>query len=208
VEKIRVQAKEMFPSVYLTLLSMIQALALEAVWSAVNERPHLWGTDAAAVAGWLQVTATLQAVFFIWVAFTLLVIRLRWVVSVRDSAIPFLLGLGQFGLIGLIEPGKLHLWFYVAAGIAAFGAWGNFVLTREALREPENVEAIQAYGRPGALAAYGPLVAWVLFGLLAGGVLQVLGGGGALPVVLTATANLLVFGLILWTRDAWSIAVR
>lgn len=208
MQKIRAQAKELFPSVYLTLLSMIQALALEALWSAVNERPHLWAGDAAALGGWLQVTATLQTIFFVWVAFTLLVVRLRWVVSVHDSAIPFILGLGQFGLVALIEPEKLYLWFYVAAGISAFGSWANFILTREALREPENVEAIQAYGRRGTLGAYGPLVGWVLFGLIAGGVLHSLGGGGAFPVVLLGIANLFVFGLILWTRDAWNLAVR
>ena len=34
MERIRTQAKEMFPTVHLTLLSMVQALALEVLWSS------------------------------------------------------------------------------------------------------------------------------------------------------------------------------
>jgi hypothetical protein len=208
VEKIRNQAKEMFPSVYLTLLSMIQALALEALWSAVNERPHLWAGGSVALVGWFQVVATLQTIFFVWVAFTLLVIRLRWVVSVWDSAIPFALGLAQFALVALIQPRTLHLWFYVGAATACFGAWANLALTRVARREPENADALEVYGRAGALNAYGPLVGWVVFGLVAGGVTHAMAGAGALSVGLAGVANLLVFGLILWTADAWRLAVR
>ena len=208
MERIRSQAKEMFPSVYLTLLSMIQALALEALWSAVNERSHLWEGGPGTVSAWLQVTATAQTIFFVWIAFTLLVIRLRWAVSVWDSAIPFVLGFAQFALVALIAPGRMHLWFFVASATAAFGVWGNYALTREALREPENVEVIAAYGRTGHLAAYGPLVAWVLYGLLAGGLVRAFGEAGRLGVALTAIANVLAFGLILWVADSWRIASR
>ena len=41
MERVRNQAKEMFPTIHLTLISIIQALALEVLWSAVNEREHL-----------------------------------------------------------------------------------------------------------------------------------------------------------------------
>ena len=108
----------------------------------------------------------------------------------------------------LIAPGRLHLWFFVASATALLGVWGNYTLTRVAEREPENAEALAAYGREGYLAAYGPLMAWVLFGLLAGGLARVYGETGAPAVALNAIANLLVFGLILWVADSWRQAVR
>ena len=60
MERVRNQAKEMFPNIHLTLISIIQALALEVLWSAVNEREHLWAWNAAALTGWLQAAAVFE----------------------------------------------------------------------------------------------------------------------------------------------------
>jgi len=41
-EKIRARAQAQFPGVLLTLISIIQALALELMWSKIMENPFLW----------------------------------------------------------------------------------------------------------------------------------------------------------------------
>ncbi len=97
MERIRTQAKDMFPTVYLTMISMIQALALEVLWSAVSEREYLRSWSSAAVTGWLQVAAMALLLFYVWNAFANMVIRYRWVFSTRDSTVPFILGIAQFG---------------------------------------------------------------------------------------------------------------
>ncbi len=96
METIRAQAKEMFPTIYLTLISILQALALESLWSAINEREHLWAWNVEALTGWLQATAVAELIFFLWLAPVHVIVRFRWVVSVRDSLNPFVIGIGEF----------------------------------------------------------------------------------------------------------------
>ena len=42
MESIRRRAMEIFPSVLLTVLSMVQALALELLWTRLGDSPYLW----------------------------------------------------------------------------------------------------------------------------------------------------------------------
>ncbi len=43
MDNIRNRARENFPSVLLTLLSIIQAIALESLWDHARDRPELYG---------------------------------------------------------------------------------------------------------------------------------------------------------------------
>ena len=56
------RAKELLPSIILTILSMIQALALELYWSRIEDSGFLWEGGAEALIGWLQLTVLLLAV--------------------------------------------------------------------------------------------------------------------------------------------------
>jgi hypothetical protein len=178
VERVRTQAKEMFPTIYLTLLSMVQALAIEVLWSAVNDHEYFWSWNAVALTGWLQATAVFQLIFFIWVAYAHVVMRFRWVVSVRDSVIPFILGVAQFALIGLIHPDRVHLWFYGLAATSCFGAWVALVL----------VSGVLATGQ-------GVLTQWY-------------GSTVGLAVSLTGMVNVVLLCLNLWYGRFWRRAVE
>ena len=90
------RAKALMPSMLLTLLSIIQALALELLWSRLTASEHLWRFDWVALLGWLQMSAVLLGIIEIWLMYTSLVLRLRWTPSTRDSVIPFVIGLLEF----------------------------------------------------------------------------------------------------------------
>jgi hypothetical protein len=193
----------MFPNVNLTVISIIQALALEVLWSAVTERDHLWAWNTTALTGWLQAAAVFQVIFFLWLVYVQLVMRVRWVVSARDSLIPFVLGVAQFSLASLIDPDKLHIWFYVLATTAFFGAWINITTERAARREPDNAELFAALGSDRLLADLVPLIGSALVTLTAGLIVQRYGASGALPAALVGLANLGILSLIALNVVAW-----
>jgi hypothetical protein len=77
VSTFRSRAKEQLPAVLLTLVSIVQALSLELLWSAVREREALDAGDFAALVEWVQVTATFLGVLVIWVIHASQVMRFR-----------------------------------------------------------------------------------------------------------------------------------
>ncbi len=117
------RAKHHLPSVLLTLLSIVQALALELVWEFVSENGsiYVWSFENAVV--WLQVAATFLGVLLIWLTYSGLVMRLRWVPSNLDSILPFLIGVVEFALVGSLGVEHLARWFSmlaIAFGIVTF----------------------------------------------------------------------------------------
>ncbi len=65
---VRKRAIELSPSLTLTLLSIVQALALEVLWSSVRETPFLWEGGFRAAVGWAQVLTAFQGIVVLWVA--------------------------------------------------------------------------------------------------------------------------------------------
>lgn len=63
------RAKAHFPTVLLTLLSIVQALALELMWSHLAENAYLYAWTPVAVLGWLQLATTLLGVLLIWLIY-------------------------------------------------------------------------------------------------------------------------------------------
>ncbi len=206
MERIRTQAKDMFPTVYLTMISMIQALALEVLWSAVREREYLRALDGAALTGWLQVAAMALLLFYFWNALANMVIRYRWVFSTRDSAVPFILGIAQFSLVALLQPATVHLWFYVFAATMVFVVWFMWAVVSSVASEPDNADVIEA-GVP-ATPARPFALALVPFCLVAGGLAQWSGVAGWMTVVLTGITIALVFGLIVRNDYSWRRAIE
>ena len=117
------RAKFHLPSVLLTLLSIVQALALELVWQFVTEREGLgvWGFEN--LVTWIQIVSTFLGILLIWLMYSGLVMRLRWVPSTPDSVMPFLIGLVEFALAGSLGAEHLGRWFLMlglAYGIVAY----------------------------------------------------------------------------------------
>lgn len=116
------RAKELLPSVLLTLMSIMQALTLEVPRSSASGSAHLWQPGAARIAGWLQVIAVIETILLVCVYYAHLVMRLRWIPTMRDSVIPFGFGIGEFVVAEMLAPERLALWF---AAVAALGLLGG-----------------------------------------------------------------------------------
>jgi hypothetical protein len=144
---IRNRATDLFPSVLLTVLSMIQALALELLWSRLRESPYLWASDWNALLGWLQVTAMLLGFLVVWLFYVSMVMRFRWLPSLRDSVVPFGIGILEFTLIDLMGPASLGPWFYAMALIFAVSTWASHNIYRRARRDPANREFFDSVQR-------------------------------------------------------------
>ena len=93
MDSIRERAADQFPTVLITLLSIIQALALEFLWDHIHHRPDLYQMGWPAVAGWLQITATFNGLILIWLVYAGMVMRFRWIPTTGDSVLPFFVGL-------------------------------------------------------------------------------------------------------------------
>jgi len=77
--------------VSLTLLSIIQALALELLWSHIKATPELLLLNWAAFLSWLQIAVTLMGFILIWLLCSSVTMRFTWTPSPSsgDSVIPF-----------------------------------------------------------------------------------------------------------------------
>jgi hypothetical protein len=136
----RARAKENLSHVLLTLLSIIQALALELLWSHVQEADYLFDARAETAVYWLQVTTSICGVFVVWVVYATNVMRFRWVPGIGDSVYPFIVGLLQFMLIENLGPGSVGVWLLLLALMFAVMHWVSHVTMRRARADADNEE--------------------------------------------------------------------
>ena len=109
----RERAKERWPTVLLTLVSIIQALALETLWSELAEEGELAAGGFDGIMAALQGTAVLLSIVVVWIFFAQLVMRFVWVPGLRDTMAPFAIGLIEFVLAEFISAGQYGLWIAV-----------------------------------------------------------------------------------------------
>lgn len=134
------RAKEIFPTVLLTLLSIVQALALELLWGYVVEHPYLYDWTFTAVLGWLQVVATLLGILLIWLIYSDMVLRLSWVPHTIDALFPFLVGILEFAHISVLGPTQIGLWFAILSALFAAMSWISHVTMKRARQDDDNRE--------------------------------------------------------------------
>ena len=135
---IRERVKAHFPSVLLTLLSIVQALALELLWAHLHEADYLYAWSWFAVLAWGQIIGTLSSLILIWVVYAGNVMRFRWVPSVGDSVFPFAIGLLEFMMIDALSPNHLGYWLIYLGLLYAAMIWTSQVTMRRARQDPDN----------------------------------------------------------------------
>ena len=138
METIRERAKEQLPMVLLTLLSIVQALALEWLWSHISSRDDIYSWTLPALASWLQIAATQLGIILIWLAHSMIVMRFRWVPRAVDSLFPFLIGIMQFFMIESMGPETFGPWFLLLAATYAIMTIGTHSIMRRARHDKEN----------------------------------------------------------------------
>jgi hypothetical protein len=170
MDSIRNRAKKRFPTVLLTLLSIVQALALEFLWDQSRHRPELYEVSATALLGWLQVAATLNVVILIWLAYAGMVMRFRWTPTTADSIWPFFVGLIQFQLIDLMGTVNLGRWLVVLAVLFGLMSVVNHHAMKRARQDKANSEFFDRFG-PATFKDFMPLCVTVTVLIIAGIVL-------------------------------------
>jgi hypothetical protein len=140
MNSIRNRAKDLFPSVSMTLLSIIQALALEFLWDQIRDSAYLWTFGWPALLGWLQLIAAMLGILQVWLFNTSVAMRFRWTPYARDLMLPFAIGVLEFILIDLTGTEYLAWWLVDLAVVYTLAAWiGQDIMTR-ARRDPDNHE--------------------------------------------------------------------
>ncbi len=168
MESIRNRAVEQFPTVLITLLSIVQALALEFLWDHVHHRPDLFELSLASTLGWVQIAASLIGLILIWLSYASMVMRFRWVPSTIDSVLPFFIGLVQFLMIDLMGPDRIGQWLLVLAVVFTTMIVGSHHVYRRARKEVSNKEFFDRYA-PASTRDFLPHAAIIAFLVLSGG---------------------------------------
>lgn len=197
MQETRNRAKELSPTLILTLLSIVQALALEVLWSTVRETAFLWEGGMHAAVGWAQIGIALQGIVVLWVAYVGLVVRFVWVPRVHDVVVPFALGVLEFALASVIDPDWLVAWLVALAALFVVGTVTNATIFKAASELEDNREHFDVLVKEdpnafGFVALYAPLALFVALILVAAVLVAVFG-----PASYAALAALLLTNLVL-----------
>ena len=203
---IRVRAKEHFPTVLLTLLSIVQALALELLWSHLRQTDYLFDLSWIAVISWVQIAATVLGIVLIWVVYSGNVMRFRWVPATSDSVMPFFIGLTEFMLIETLGPDDIGLWLMLMALVFGLMNWVSHTTMRRARRDSDN-DAYFKTMNPASLRDFYPGIA-VVFGLMFAGVYLLTNGDvGMFAMVALLATNAVLAWQFNQAAQFWELSV-
>ena len=190
---IRDRAKEHFPMVLLTLLSIVQALALELLWSHVIEANYLYASPADALIIWIQVAATFAGLILIWVVYAANTMRFRWVPVTIDSVYPFIIGVLEFMLVETLDPGETGQWLVLMAVIFAVMVRVSHKSLQRARADSDNRAFFEKYS-PATTRDFVPQC--IIIGLMgsAGSLIWYFALSGVFPLL----AALATFGVLVW----------
>lgn len=153
--------------VLLTLLSIVQALALEFLWDHMRHRTELLELSIVALIGWLQIVTSLNVIILIWLMYAGMLMRFRWTPTVTDSIWPFFVGLIQFLMIELMGANNLALWIFVLAWIYGTSNLVNHRAMKRARLNPANREFFDHF-LPATLRDFAPQVTMIVALVFAG----------------------------------------
>lgn len=140
-ESIDEQIKTQFSTVYLTLISIIQACVLQYLIFTIDE--HWLGIDLIKI---LVIITTFLMIISTWNEYVMGSIVFRWIPSLKDAFIPFILGISEWVVIRNIFL-SIYLWFYSLA-LFCFIGWLAFSnMFKNASRHQENASIISSLGR-------------------------------------------------------------
>lgn len=193
MNEMRERTKEHFPSVLLTLLSMVQALALELLWTHLHETDYLYEWSRMALISWIQIVATFIGLVLIWVIYASNVMRFRWVPVTSDSVYPFLVGILEFMLIETLGPDEIGQWLIIFALIFAMMVWVSHRTMRRARLDGDNDVHFRKI-EPAQLHDFYPHIASVAVLAVSGIYVLISGGAGGFALLALLATN----GLLGW----------
>jgi len=197
--RMRARAKAHMPMVLLTLLSIVQALALELLWGHVREQANLLAWSWHGVLGWIQVGATLVGILLIWLVYSGMVMRFRWVPTTSDMVFPFLIGIIEFVMIASLGPDTMGQWCLMLGVVFAVTTWVSQTIMRRAREDGDNAEFFSRVA-PATLRDYRLQILVVAVLTLLGVLLWISGDQGWLALLALA------FGTASLAWQAWMIS--
>ena len=207
MNRIKARALAQFPSVLLTLISIIQALALELLWSKIDGSEFLWSSGESALIGWGMITVCFMGILVIWLVFTTMVMGLVWEPMLRDSIAPFAIGLQEFMLISLVEETFNPYWLLVLASVFVTTNWITHLSMKRARAQAENALFFEGIS-PAKLRDFLPAIAIVAgFSVLAA-VMLAFPGQRLLTYLALLVANGILVAQMIGTRRLWQRAMN
>ena len=203
---IRDRAKQSMPMVILTLLSIVQALALEFLWSHVREADYLFTMTWDAVLAWGQVLVNFIGIALIWVVYTSNTMRFRWIPSVSDSMYPFVVGLLEFMLIELTGPGTIGEWLIGFSLLVGLMTWVAHHSMRRARLNPENDPYFRNFER-ATLKDFYPVIGMMSGLVILGLVVAMSEGGDFLALVAVIAPIVFLTRQFIVTARFWDRSV-
>ena len=192
--------------VLLTLLSIVQALALELLWSHVRESAYLFTMTWAALLTWIQVSTNFMGIIVIWVVYASTAMRFRWVPATSDSVYPFVIGLIEFILIETLAPEYMGLWFICLALIFGLMTWVSHMKMRRARLDDENAEFF-ANLEPATIRDFYPAFAIIFGSIVAGIYLAFSGDRGVLALFAVSAALAVLVRQLIVAARFWEMSV-
>ena len=158
---VKQRLKGSFSLVYLTLLSVIQGVALADLALIVST-----GYQQFTVVRWLLVLVNFGVVITIWHTFTMHITLWGWIPDLRDTIIPFMIGAVELVLNHTISL-SLSEWLFIMAIIASMAMLAIWYVGQRAKEEDENTTMLSLLRKHLRLYALYNLGVGALYLLLA-----------------------------------------
>jgi len=133
--------KDSFAPTYLTILSVIQGVALADLASVVAAEHRGFN-----VLHWLLVVITFGLLIAVWNLYSIHSMIWDWIPDVRDAIIPFLLGAIELTLNHMIAQ-SLDAWLFVGALLGIIASLAVWHARWRASKEEENAELLNLLGK-------------------------------------------------------------
>jgi hypothetical protein len=141
VDEVIERIKAQFSTIYLTLISVIQASVLSYAMVCTDGLLH--GLTARTA---ILLTTTFLIIVLNWNEYVMGSTTFRWVPTVVDSFLPFLIGASEFLMVrSLVRDGVG--WYFWLAAFCLLGCMAFINQYRQARRLPENAAVFVALGR-------------------------------------------------------------
>ena len=153
--------KDSFAPTYLTVLSVIQGVALADLSSVV-----VAGYQQFTIVQWPLVVFTFMVLIIIWNQYAMQSSPVHWVPDFRDSAFPFMFGALELMLNHTIRL-SLSAWIVVLAALMSWGALVTWYSVLRAKEEDENAQLLSLLNTENRMGLLYTLGISLLFLLLA-----------------------------------------
>jgi hypothetical protein len=134
-EDLERRIRDQFPTLYITLVSVLVGLALADLVAEARARMELWPLNLDTLRTWGELTGNLFSALAAWVVYAHIGISRRHIPTFADSLIAFTLPLFLLLLNSYVGVTPMWKWLYLASGFLVFSIattlWNFHILRQE-----------------------------------------------------------------------------